>query len=118
MQQFLIIVAAHFLALISPGPDFFLVARTSIAAGWKRATGVCLGIALANGVFIVAAFGGVSGQISSMVGFQPKRKRHQLSAREGHEYALQLGVASSVTKALQEALTRPTKETAATIGRP
>lgn len=61
MQQFLIIVAAHFLALISPGPDFFLVARTSIAAGWKRATGVCLGIALANGVFIVAAFGGVSG---------------------------------------------------------
>ncbi|HFL7943011.1 TPA: LysE family transporter, partial [Pseudomonas putida] len=59
MQQFLIIVAAHFLALISPGPDFFLVARTSIAAGWKRATGVCLGIALANGVFIVAAFGGV-----------------------------------------------------------
>lgn len=60
MQQFLIIVAAHFLALISPGPDFFLVARTSMADGWKMATGVCLGIALANGVFIVAAFGGVS----------------------------------------------------------
>ncbi|MDP3846552.1 MAG: LysE family translocator [Pseudomonas sp.] len=60
MQQFLIIAAAHFLALISPGPDFFLVARTSMASGWKMATGACLGIALANGVFIVAAFGGVS----------------------------------------------------------
>ena len=35
MQQFLIIAAAHFLALISPGPDFFLVARTSLAAGWR-----------------------------------------------------------------------------------
>lgn len=60
MQQFLIIAAAHFLALISPGPDFFLVARTSLAAGWKIASGACLGIAVANGVFIVAAFTGVS----------------------------------------------------------
>lgn len=60
MQQFLIIAAAHFLALISPGPDFFLVARTSLAAGWRVASGACLGIALANGVFIVAAFTGVS----------------------------------------------------------
>ena len=60
IQQFLIIAMAHFLALLSPGPDFFLVARTSMAAGWRMATGACLGIALANGVFIVAAFGGVS----------------------------------------------------------
>ncbi len=60
MQQFLIIAAAHFLALISPGPDFFLVARTSLTAGWRVASGACLGIAVANGVFIVAAFTGVS----------------------------------------------------------
>ncbi|MBD9398294.1 LysE family translocator [Pseudomonas sp. PDM11] len=60
MQQFLIIAAAHFLALLSPGPDFLLIARTSLAAGWRIASGACLGIALANGVFIVAAFTGVS----------------------------------------------------------
>jgi len=60
IQQFLIVAAAHFLALLSPGPDFFLVARTSMAAGWRMATGACVGIAMANGVFIVAAFGGVS----------------------------------------------------------
>ncbi len=60
MQQFLIIAAAHFLALLSPGPDFFLVARTSLSAGWRVASGACLGIALANAVFIVAAFTGVS----------------------------------------------------------
>lgn len=60
MEQFLMIAAAHFLALLSPGPDFFLVARTSLAAGWRVASGACLGIALANGVFIVAAFAGTA----------------------------------------------------------
>ncbi|MGG5291818.1 LysE family translocator [Pseudomonas shirazensis] len=60
MEQFLIVASAHFLALLSPGPDFFLVARSSIKAGWRVASGACLGIALANGVFIGAAFTGVS----------------------------------------------------------
>lgn len=60
MQDFLLIAGAHFLALLSPGPDFFLVARNSLAHGWRGATGACIGIALANAVFIVAAFGGLS----------------------------------------------------------
>jgi threonine/homoserine/homoserine lactone efflux protein len=60
MQQFLIVAAAHFLALLSPGPDFFLIARTSLAAGWRVASGACLGIAVANGAFIVAAFAGTA----------------------------------------------------------
>ncbi|OVZ56395.1 lysine transporter LysE [Pigmentiphaga sp. NML080357] len=60
MQQFLMIAAAHFLALLSPGPDFFLIARTSLALGWRIACGACAGIALAHCAFIVAAFAGVS----------------------------------------------------------
>jgi len=60
MEQFLMVAAAHFLALLSPGPDFFLVARSSMSAGWRVATGACLGIALANGAFILAAFAGLS----------------------------------------------------------
>ena len=60
IQQFVMLAVAHFLALLSPGPDFFLVARTSMSAGWRVATGVCVGIALANGVFIVVAFTGVT----------------------------------------------------------
>ena len=60
MQDFALIAAAHFLALLSPGPDFFLVARSALAQGWRGAVGACLGITLANGVFIVAAFGGVT----------------------------------------------------------
>ena len=60
MQDFLLIAGAHFLALLSPGPDFFLVARSSLTHGWRGASGACIGIALANAVFIVAAFGGLS----------------------------------------------------------
>ena len=60
MQQFLIIALAHFLALLSPGPDFFLVARSSINSGWRLASGACLGIALANGAFIAMAFTGLA----------------------------------------------------------
>ena len=60
MQAFLIVALAHFLALLSPGPDFFLVARTSINSGWRVASGACLGIALANGMFIAVAFTGLS----------------------------------------------------------
>ncbi|MFJ2983044.1 MULTISPECIES: LysE family translocator [unclassified Pseudomonas] len=60
MEQFLIVALAHFLALLSPGPDFFLVARASVNAGWRVASGACLGIALANGVFIGVAFAGLA----------------------------------------------------------
>ena len=60
MQQFLMIAAAHFLALLSPGPDFFLIARTSLFAGWRVASGACIGIAVANGVFIAVAFVGTA----------------------------------------------------------
>ena len=60
MEQLLIIALAHFLALLSPGPDFFLVARSSINSGWRIASGACLGIALANGAFIAIAFTGLS----------------------------------------------------------
>lgn len=60
MEQFLIVAAVHLLALLSPGPDFFLVARTSLSAGWRVASGACLGIAAANGVFIIGAFAGIT----------------------------------------------------------
>lgn len=69
MQPFLMIAAAHFLALLSPGPDFFLIARTSLSAGWRVASGVCLGVALANGVFIVAAFAGTAAMHTNSAAF-------------------------------------------------
>ncbi|MEU4840935.1 LysE family translocator [Nocardia testacea] len=60
MNQFAAVAGAHFLALLSPGPDFFLVAHSSMTTGWRRATGACAGIAAANAVFIATAFTGLS----------------------------------------------------------
>lgn len=60
MEQFFAVAAAHFLALLIPGVDFFLIARTAMTSGWRNATGACLGIATANGIFIAAALSGVS----------------------------------------------------------
>ncbi|KAA5837084.1 LysE family translocator [Saccharopolyspora hirsuta] len=60
MDQFLAVALAHFLALLIPGVDFFLIVRTAAAHGWRSASGVCTGIASANGVFIVAALTGLT----------------------------------------------------------
>ena len=59
-QQFLIIAGAHFLALLSPGPDFFLIVRSAVINGARVASGVCVGLALANGVYIGLAISGVA----------------------------------------------------------
>lgn len=55
----LTVVAAHFLALISPGPDFLLVVRSALRNTRRRALGVALGIALANGLYIALCIAGV-----------------------------------------------------------
>ncbi|MGW5385093.1 LysE family translocator [Nocardia sp. NPDC003963] len=60
MNQFAAVAGAHFLALLSPGPDFFLIAHSSMTTGWRRATAACAGIAAANAVFIAAAFAGLA----------------------------------------------------------
>lgn len=60
MDQFVAVAIVHFLALLIPGVDFFLIARTAIARGWRTATGVCVGIATANALLIAAAFSGIS----------------------------------------------------------
>lgn len=85
IQSFVMLALAHFLALLSPGPDFFLVARTSMSAGWRVATGVCVGIALANGVFIVVAFAGVAV-------LQPGNTLFMLLQLGGCLYLLYMGV--------------------------
>lgn len=59
-QQFAMVAGAHGLALLSPGPDFFLVVRASMVDGLRSATGVCVGIALGNGVYIALALAGLA----------------------------------------------------------
>lgn len=61
------VVVAHFLALISPGPDFLLVIRSALRNNRRRAVGVALGIALANGIYIVLCMVGVGAAIAHSI---------------------------------------------------
>jgi threonine/homoserine/homoserine lactone efflux protein len=46
------VVVAHFLALISPGPDFLLVVKSAVKNTRPKAIGIAIGIAAANGIYI------------------------------------------------------------------
>lgn len=54
-MEFLFIASAHFLALLSPGPDFFLVMQASIRLSFRYAIGVCAGITTANALYLLLA---------------------------------------------------------------
>lgn len=51
---------AHFVALLSPGPDFFLLTGYSIRYHFRGSALICLGIALGNGFYILIAIIGWS----------------------------------------------------------
>ncbi len=54
-MEFLLIALAHILALLSPGPDFFLVMQASLRLPRRYSFALCSGIAIANGVYIALA---------------------------------------------------------------
>lgn len=58
MSTFLFIALSHFLALLSPGPDFLLLSSTSLRYGKHLAFGTVLGISSANGIYIALALSG------------------------------------------------------------
>lgn len=54
-MEFLLLASAHFIALLSPGPDFFLIMQASIRLPLRYAITVCAGIAAANAVYLCCA---------------------------------------------------------------
>jgi len=60
MAEFLAVAAAHFLALLSPGPDFFIIITAALRNGSKKASLTCLGISIANGLYILLAVAGIA----------------------------------------------------------
>ena len=54
-MEFSILAFAHFLALLSPGPDFFLIMQASLRLPLRYGFCVSAGIAAANGVYLVCA---------------------------------------------------------------
>lgn len=59
-QLFLLLAGTHFLALLSPGPDFFLVLRTATRFGSSAGVRASAGIAVANALYVVCALSGVA----------------------------------------------------------
>ncbi len=64
---FLTVVIAHFLALLSPGPDFVLIVKSAVKHGDKKSMGVAAGIASANAVYISLCLIGVGAILASSV---------------------------------------------------
>lgn len=54
-MEFVWVATAHFLALLSPGPDFFLILQAALRLPLRYAISVCAGIAAANGVYLIVA---------------------------------------------------------------
>ena len=46
---------AHFVALLSPGPDFFLLAGYAARYRMRGSAGLCVGIAFGNGLYVLLA---------------------------------------------------------------
>ncbi|MBJ9721383.1 LysE family translocator [Acinetobacter calcoaceticus] len=58
MEVFLVIALTHFLALLSPGPDFFLILTSLLQKGSRYTHGVIVGITLGNALILMACMFG------------------------------------------------------------
>ena len=54
-MEFLLLASAHFLALLSPGPDFFLIMQASLRLPLRYGFAICAGIALGNALYLTFA---------------------------------------------------------------
>lgn len=68
-MEFLLIASAHFLALLSPGPDFFLILQAALRSPLRYGLSLCAGIAVANAVYILMAIVGLEllGEVAWLV---------------------------------------------------
>jgi threonine/homoserine/homoserine lactone efflux protein len=64
---FVTVALAHFLALLSPGPDFVLVVKSAIKNNGKNAIGVAMGIASANALYITLCLIGVGSILAASI---------------------------------------------------
>jgi len=58
-MEFICIATAHFVALLSPGPDFILIIQAALRLPLRYGIAICAGIAAANGVYLLLAVAGL-----------------------------------------------------------
>ena len=54
--QFFTLTSIYFLALLSPGQDFFLIVKHALTHGYQKAWWSCFGIASGNALYITLAY--------------------------------------------------------------
>jgi len=64
---FFTVALAHFLALLSPGPDFLLIVKSAIKNGSRKSTGIAAGISSANALYIALCIIGVGSVLASSI---------------------------------------------------
>lgn len=64
---FATVALAHFLALISPGPDFVILVKSAVKNESKKAIGVALGISIANALYIALCLIGIGSLLATSV---------------------------------------------------
>jgi threonine/homoserine/homoserine lactone efflux protein len=64
---FFTVALAHFIALLSPGPDFLLVVKSGVRNNKCSALGVALGITCANAFYIVLCLIGAGAVLAASV---------------------------------------------------
>ena len=56
--EFFTLTSIYFLALLSPGQDFFLIIKHALTHGYQKAWWSCVGIASGNALYIIFAYMG------------------------------------------------------------
>ena len=67
-ESLLLIMTIHAVALISPGPDFAIVTRLSIASGRRSGLWAAAGVATAIGVYVLITVLGLSLVLAALPG--------------------------------------------------
>jgi len=59
-STFLALAVAHFVALLSPGPDFFLITGHAVRNQFSGSVFICIGVAIGHAIYITMAIFGWS----------------------------------------------------------
>lgn len=69
-ESFWPLALAHFLALLSPGPDFILIVSHGVRYAWRGGVFICAGVAMGNAAYIALAIAGWTGVDGNAAAFR------------------------------------------------
>ncbi len=68
LEVFVLVIAIHAIALVSPGPDFAVVTRWSIVSGRRAGMWAATGVAASIGIYVLVCLLGLSLVLAALPG--------------------------------------------------